>query len=560
MRRKMRHAELRHGPAPMTEKISVSFAGRENCISVDQGTSVLDALLCVGLVPPTACGGQGTCGKCRVRIHGGISTPDSRERMHLTEAELARGVRLACRAVLIEDVIVDIPEHLFDLLQTSISHPKPGISVSRDLAVAVDIGTTSIKIAVIDLNEGQAIAHSASLNPQRVFGHDVMSRLQAACQRGLAREMTKLLRDGVIRLMSHTLLECRADVRDVVRIVISGNTVMLHSFFDMVVTGLATYPYTPHSLDSVVGRAKDYGLTALDRAELLGLPSISAFVGGDIVSGLIATGMHREQVNTIFLDIGTNSEIVLAHQGHLFATSCAAGPALEGMNIEFGMTATSGAITGVTIENDVRLALLAGTPQPLGLCGSGIIELMAELLRINILDTSGKMSVTGVPLPVEIRNRVQHVNGSSVFFLTEEMYFSQKDVRQVQLAKAAILSGVQMLQTLAGASLSDISKVIIAGEFGRHLKIAHLNRLGILEPYPRATYTFPGNSSLEGASLIAVNPQLLEVATKVSKQIEACSLSTHKGYEQLFIKSLDFPEGEKQRPDSAEQLSEKSIL
>jgi uncharacterized 2Fe-2S/4Fe-4S cluster protein (DUF4445 family) len=482
------------------------------------------------------------------------------ELMHLTKTELARGVRLACRVILTEDAIVDIPEHLCNLTQPSPPRRESGLSAPRDLAVALDIGTTTLKIAVIDLIEEQAIDTRVSLNPQRVFGHDVISRLQAACQRGLAREMTQLLRDGVARLLSRALLECAADHSDVVRVVVSGNTVMLHSFFDMEVTGLGTYrtPRTPST--PVVGRAKDYGLTALDRAELLGLPSISAFVGGDIVSGLLATGMHREQVNSIFLDIGTNSEIVLAYQGDLFATSCAAGPALEGMNIEFGMTASSGAITGVTIESDVRLAVLSGASQPLGLCGSGIIELMAELLRIQILDAGGKMSLTGGPLPAEIRRRVRHVNGCSTFFLAEEVYFSQKDVRQVQLAKAAILSGVKTLQALAGASLSDISKVIIAGEFGRHLKTAHLNRLGILETYPNATYTFPGNSSLQGATLIAVNPQLLEEATRFSKRVEAFSLSTHKGYEQLFIQSLDFPEGETQSLDSAQQTSEKSIL
>jgi len=546
MRRKISH----RGLVTVTKSIKITLQPGGEEFFIDDGTTLLDALLQMGKILHTACGGQGTCGKCLVKARGTISNPDERERHHLTQTELEQGYRLACWTILSGDAVVDFPE---SPLPPSDSSHFPSVSenfIARQLSAIVDIGTTSIKIAVIDLTTGKRIGSDSVLNPQRIFGHDVMSRLQMAKQRLKFQEMVKTLRVSISRLILSVLKKIAASPRDIVRIVISGNTVMLHFFFGMEVGGLGKYPYTPESLEAITGKAKDYGLNDFEFSELIGLPAISAYLGGDVVAGLLTSGIYREPANILFLDIGTNSEIILCSHGRLLGTSCAAGPALEGMNIEYGMIASQGAITGVRINNDVELTVIDETLPPLGLCGSGIIELMVELLRVQIVDNTGRMSSPQDSLPPAIKQKVRELRESKAFFITDEIYFSQKDIRQVQLAKGAIFSGIKTLQDRAGITSEEIAKVVIAGEFGQHLKIEHLSKLGILEPYPNATCSFMGNSSLQGASLIASSPQLLTEASLLAREVEAISLAMSSRYERLFIESLEFPSGQEHFVDT----------
>ncbi len=526
----------------MVEKVKVTFEPGGKSFLLDKGTQLLDVLLRTGTPLETACGGQGTCGKCRVQVNGCTALPDEKEQHHLARTDLSKGIRLACRLPLCEDLTIDIPVNSNDLAQKSSNSLSPGKHSSfSSLAVAVDIGTTAIKIEIINLPQGRTLSHESALNPQRAFGYDVMSRLHSARQQNNAEEMTTLLRDCITRIILQSLGKLHALPQDVTRIIISGNTVMLHFFFGKKVCGLGKYPYRAHSLDATVGKAAHYGLTAFGQTEILGLPAISAYLGGDLVAGMLTTNIHKNIKNTLLIDIGTNSEIIFAGPKGLLATSCAAGPALEGMNIEYGMTASSGAISGVAISDEVTLAVIDNRSDPLGLCGSGIIELMAELLRIGLVDTTGRMHPIKDSLPPSVLKRLRFQQEMPAFYLTDKVYFSQKDVRQVQLAKAAILSGQKVLREMACVSPEEVDSVIIGGEFGRHLKPENLQQLGMLEHLPHATYSSVGNSSLQGARLIAVTPELLEKAKEIALQVEAFHLATLRSYEQLFIQSLEFP-------------------
>ncbi|EMS77972.1 ASKHA domain-containing protein [Desulfotignum phosphitoxidans] len=528
----------------MVENIKVAIEPGGKHIFVEPGTFLLDALLKSGSPMQTACGGRGTCGKCRVRVRGDTGFPDEKERHHLTAADLSKGFRLSCCRLLYSDVKVELPDGEGCLPDGC--RDKAGFVVRpffSKLAVAIDIGTTTIKMEIINLPERESLASHSALNPQRVFGHDVMSRIHAARHPESSGQMTGALRNTVTQMILQSLAKIDAQPRDVVRIVISANTVMLHFFFGMDVRGLGKYPYTPESLGATIGWAVQYGLDDFGKTPVLGFPAISAYLGGDLVSGLLSTGVHWSTRNTILIDIGTNSEIILATPNGLLATSCAAGPALEGMNIEYGMTASSGAISGFEILDEIRLNVMGGVSEPSGLCGSGIVELTAELLRTRVVDRTGKMEMpVNSLLPSDILERLRIHRETLAFFLTESVCFTQKDVRQVQLAKAAILAGQKILREKAGLSLDEIESVVIAGEFGRHLNPEHLIRLGMMEPLSHAVFSFVGNSSLKGAEIIAFNPEQMEEARKIASRVEAFPLAMLDRYEQLFIESLEFPD------------------
>lgn len=533
----------------MGDKVRVNVEPLGIGLVANRGTPLLGALLRAGIALQTACGGQGTCGKCRVRVHGSSeSLPTEKEWLHLSVSDISMGMRLACQMVLSDDVNIELPsgsevgEICSDQVESSGGTPS-----FTELVVAVDIGTTTIKLEVIGLPAGKAIASRSTLNPQRAFGHDVMSRIAAADNPDQARVMTSILRDAVTMLIMQSLARLGAVARDISRIVISGNTVMLHFFFGMNVHCLGKYPYTPQSLDAIIGNATKYGLAVFDRAAIFGLPAVSAYLGGDLVAGLFATGIHKTTGNSIFIDIGTNSEIIFVGAKGMMATSCAAGPALEGMNITYGLTASPGAISGVAIDKEVKLTVLGGHPKPLGFCGSGIIELLAELLRVGLVDASGRLQPSNASVPASISKEMRNHEDSLAFFVNDNVCFTQKDVRQVQLAKGALLSGLIALRNLVGVSPDDIGSVVIAGEFGRHLKAKHLLRLGMIEDLPNATYSFVGNSSLKGAGMIAVNPLLLKDAAALASRVMAFPLATLSSYQRLFLQSLEFPANVQER-------------
>jgi uncharacterized 2Fe-2S/4Fe-4S cluster protein (DUF4445 family) len=516
-------------------------------LEAEEGENLLDVLLKAGIQVHSACGNEGTCGKCLVRIEGEVSSITESEQSHISENDLALGVRHACQVQLRGGARVEI---LHDL-------HNPGSSVelreSEDggngfrlphhakLAAAVDIGTTTIKMELVSLSDGRTVARQSSLNPQRAFGHDVMSRIHAAKDPADFLIMVRMARESVRTMIERAAAKLHASLQNVSGIVVSGNTVMLHLFFGMDITGMGKYPYVPVTLEATSARASEIGLPNYPDATVTRLPAISAYLGGDLVAGLLASGICEEDKTSILIDIGTNSEIILAHSGGITATSCAAGPALEGMNIRCGMTAIPGAIESVRIGDDVTFEVVPENTRPLGLCGSGVIELVAELLRAGIVDTKGKMAQGNGWKSGQVRERIRDRGGAMAFHLTEDVFLTQKDVRQVQLAKGAILSGLAALLETSGVSVGEVERVYIAGEFGRRLKLENLLRLGILERFSNASYELIGNSSLRGARMIALDPSLLEKARELAKRVNAFPLSSFETYESLFIKSLEFP-------------------
>jgi len=511
----------------MSERFTVSILPEDKKVPAEKGENLLDVLLKSSVQIDTACGSQGICRKCKVRITGKNGEPET---------------KLACQTEITGDMEVLIPEVDVKSIQVvNDDFLEVDGGLDSEMAVAFDIGTTTLKAEVFTIPEGRTIARISSLNPQRVFGHDVMSRIQAASNPNNAATMTGMIRKSIEGMCKRLLKRTGISYEQISRIVIAGNTVMLHLFFGMDITGMGKYPYTPVSLSATVEDASPFGFDEFIKTEIIGLPAISSYLGGDLVAGILTTGIHEKRETSLLIDIGTNAEIILSYNGSLIATSCAAGPALEGMNIQCGMTAGPGAIEEVEIGHEIRLNIIPGYRQPLGLCGSGIIDLIAELIRVGLIDSKGRMLSSDGHVSQEIQSRVRKYKGTHAFYLTEDILFTQKDVRQVQLAKGAILSGFRALKEYSGMSPEDVRSVYIAGEFGRNLKLDHIKRLGFLDDMPNAEYNFLGNSSIAGAKMIGSNPSLLQKAEKIAGKVAAFPLSSFEGYQRLFVQSLEFP-------------------
>ncbi len=526
----------------ITQKMTLSIFPEGRRLAAVKGENLLDFLLKSGIAIESACGHQGICGKCAVKILHNAPPPGESDRLIFSELAIDAGMRLACRASISGHMDVEVKStHGGVLITENIDFQNVAPASDSQLAVAIDIGTTTVKAEIITVPGGKTIVHASTFNPQRYFGHDVISRIHSAENSENFYRMKDMIRKSIKDMINRMLTMKDLSHERVCRMVVSGNTVMLHLFFGMDVTGMGKYPYSPVSLDAVEGYAPDFGFNELGFVPIIGLPMISGYLGGDITAGLLFTGLNEKEETTLFIDIGTNSEIILSHKEGMAGTSCAAGPALEGMNIQCGMSAAPGAVEGVKISDRLELKIIPGYSSPRGLCGSGIIELMSELIRVGLLNKSGKMLSSNENLPLEINHRLRDHDGVHAFDLSRDVFFTQKDARQVQLAKGAILSGFRALIQCSGIVPQDIKKVIIAGEFGRNLKAEHIIRLGLMDDLPGVVYEFIGNSSLEGAKMIAVDPSLLKKAETLAGSITQFPLSAFGGYEKLFLESLEFP-------------------
>ncbi len=401
---------------------------------------------------------------------------------------------------------------LLDILKSD-RRPEP-------LGLAVDLGTTGVSVMLLSLGTGEVLETASFLNPQFQYGGDVLTRVRF-CMEGAKN--TRALQRLVIDKLNDTLAafsEKGCDPRMIYRVAVAGNTIMQHIFAGIEPSLLAKNPYRP-----IFNGALDLRLPELsvnENAVITVLPAISSYVGGDIAAGIISTGFYLHRGNALFLDIGTNGEIALMRNGRLWCTSTAAGPALEGMNISCGQRAVAGAIeTFFTDENgDVAFSTIGGG-KATGICGSGLIDLTAILLRKGLIDSSGRLS-------------------GKKYAVDDDISVTQKDVRQIQLAKGAIAAGIKMLLDEAGGRCDEIDAIYIAGSFGAHLNAENLKAIGMIDPSFSGEIRFVGNSSLEGARLALVNKNILRLMREITEKGKAISLSDRETFQEIFVNELRF--------------------
>ena len=413
--------------------------------------------------------------------------------------------------------------------------------------VAVDIGTTTVVVSLVDLNIGAEVGTTSAINPQRDYGHDVLTRIKYAMKHpwGLERLGT-LIREEISRLIGDLCSRARIERERIYEVTVAANSTMMHLFLGVDPSSLGSSPYIPAFTSSQTVPASELNLKISDFGEVYCLPSVSGYIGGDIVAGLITSELYKSDERALFIDIGTNGEIVLGSKEGMHACSCAAGPALEGMNISCGMIAADGAIERVHIDGDVKINTIGDRPA-IGICGSGIIDAVSELLKVGAIEGSGKfIGLTGeTGSAPSWASRLTSFNKSKSFVLARsplgnEIRITQKDIRQVQLAKGAILSGILALSRRLGINFKDIGVVYIAGAFGHHIRMESLAGLGVIPEECLSKVKLVGNSSKAGAVLCLLSRKKREEASFVSKRVNYIELSCYPGYERLFTESLSF--------------------
>jgi uncharacterized 2Fe-2S/4Fe-4S cluster protein (DUF4445 family) len=444
----------------------------------------------------------------------------------LKRAELADGWRLGCQARANGRVVLDVAQWGFDVLADAVEL-RGGI---RDgVGVAVDLGTTTVVAQALDLRTGQVFGVRTGLNPQCAHGADIMSRVQVALH---SRELTRLIRASVGRMIEDVLGR-RDDVREVVLV---GNTVMHHLFSGLPVESLAAVPFRSGMLEERAflpgelgaggsrGTRADQGVcpTALpqDRdCKIRFVRCIGGFVGSDILAGIAAVGLHRAERLSALIDLGTNGEIVVGDRHGLECASTAAGPAFEAACISSGMRAATGAISEVSyMHGRFECQVIGGGPAR-GICGSGLVDAAAAGLEAGLVLANGRLA-----------------NGARELGLTETVALSQRDLRELQLAKAAIAAGLQILCARRGARVEDLDRVYLAGAFGNYIRIASAERIGLLQMDPERVEP-AGNTALRGAKLALLDPSALE-----GIEVEHVELAAVDGFQETFVDCLGYPE------------------
>jgi len=413
--------------------------------------------------------------------------------------------------------------------------PWPG----RQLGLAVDVGTTKVAAYLVDLSNGHTLAAEGIMNPQISYGEDVVtriSRVQGSASEGA--QMRRLIVEALEKLTADLCQKVDAAMEEIVEAVIVGNTAMHHLLLGLPVDQLARAPFVPAVREALDVKARDVGLHIAPGAYVHLLPNIAAFVGADHVAMLLATEVSQADGLVVALDIGTNTEVCLVSDGKMTSVSCASGPAFEGGHIKHGMRAASGAIERLQLADDtVHYQTINGAP-PVGICGSGILDTLAQLRLNGVIDEKGRMT--------DDHPRIRSRKGLREFVIVSEkerdghpaITITQKDVRELQLATGAIHTGIQVLLETSGHSTGEIAQVVIAGAFGTYIDVASAIAIGMLPSLPLHRFQQVGNAAGTGARLALVSCSKRSEAQAIARRIGYIELATVPQFMQTFTEAL----------------------
>jgi uncharacterized 2Fe-2S/4Fe-4S cluster protein (DUF4445 family) len=492
------------------DRVKIRLHPLGKVLTARKGSPLKDALHAYGVEFP--CGGKGSCGKCAVRILEGTVGMDRHHRERIAELDLEPGWTLACLSRCESDLVVEVEQ--FEIIIQADETPF-AFTPGKGLGIAVDLGTTTLVAQLVNLETGHILAVETALNPQKVYGNDLISRLESALA-GASGEMTAMIR-GKIGSMIRAL--CRGHDREVGRIVIVGNTVMQHFFCGSDIRPLSFYPFESPDLGLKQFTARGLGW-GMDCGEVLFFPSIGSFVGSDILAGIRATGMHDHDDLTVLVDLGTNGEIVAGNRDGLLCASTAAGPAFEGARISRGMLATTGAISSVASLGDPGEVHVIGGTEPKGICGSGLIDAVGVMLKEGLIGAFGEI-----------------LSGEGEIMVARPVSLTQKDIQEFQLAKAAIAAGLQILLHRLGARRADVSRIYIAGAFGTFINIEHVLRTGMLD-FPAERIRQLGNTAIMGARMFLFPDD--SSAAEITGKVKHVNLESENNFQDLFIEQMSF--------------------
>ncbi|OHD71658.1 MAG: hypothetical protein A2W19_02350 [Spirochaetes bacterium RBG_16_49_21] len=633
-------------------EITITFLPDNVSVTAQRGESLLRAAHAAGVHINSSCGGQGTCGKCRILIKSGSVQGGKTEK--ISDHDYEKGYRLACLCHALEPLAVEIPPESrlhrgvldrklsdkptgrlaptlsIDALKTrqhrllvekkfmNIDPPtiennasdlsrtlralkkqhtienialdyhviqklartlregewnatatllsaatgllregpgserliniEPGNTAGSHYAIAVDVGTTTVCAELLDMNRQEAVAEASDYNRQMKYGDDVISRIVYTQKDDGLHILQKAVADTINGVIDVLIKKQKIDRQDISHITVSGNSVMTHILCNLDPRYIRTAPYTPTINTLPPVKARELGINLGSHAYLSAVPLVASYVGGDIVSGVLASGLYRRKRNTLFIDIGTNGEIVVGNREWLVTASCSAGPAFEGGGIRHGMRAADGAIEEIRIDPDTcePVVFTIGEDKPKGICGSGIINIVAELLEAGILDQKGKFK-TGIR-----GGRVRRGSDGMEYLLVPaeksgidgDIVITEVDIDNFMRAKGAMYAGYQTLLESVGLAYSDLDEVIIAGAFGSYIDIEKSIIVGLLPDLPTERFSFIGNSSLAGAKLVTLSPDLWDDAMQIAGKMTNFELSDNKSFMDYYIASLFFPHTE----------------
>ncbi|MGI6684181.1 MAG: ASKHA domain-containing protein [Bacillota bacterium] len=596
----------------MGNNLRVTFLPDNIQVEVTADKNILQAAGQAGVELDGPCGGNGSCGKCRVRV--------------LNEKGVYQWA-LACRTQVNRDMTVEIPQlevslhrknelSLADLnvkidpgiikkavnvtaaslenqhsdgerllnalddngleirLEALRSLPKavrdkkakglvtavisqqqvlavePGDTKEKLFGIAVDIGTTSVVVALMNLITGETLGVASASNPQATFGADVIARIDHVNQNpeGLD-QLNRRVIQVINRLAAKLAKDNGISPQSIYQMTVVGNTTMSHLFLKADPTNLATAPFIPVVSEAVQVEAKELGVDIAPHAKVYVTPSIAGYVGGDTIGVIMSTDLYKKEGIYLVIDIGTNGEIVLAKNGEMISCSTAAGPAFEGAQIRFGMRAAKGAIERVVIKDDVEIKVIGNQPAK-GICGSGLMDAVAEMVQAGIIEASGRLlsKENAGHLPPGLQKRLGSSEDLGAYFilaykedsLGEEVVLTQRDIRELQLAKAAIAAGIQVLLEQLNLTIQEIDGVLLAGAFGSYINKFSALGIGLLPPIDPDRIYSVGNAAGAGARKFLVSKEMRQKAEKVARQVKHLELSARADFQDRFISSLSF--------------------
>jgi len=461
-----------------------------------------------------------------------------------TDLELLRELPGRLRRFGFKGTAVLTDHHLIDF--------EGGDTSGQCFGAAFDIGTTTIVGALLNLRNGEELAVASQMNPQVRFGDDVLSRIQYARnnERG-GDELHAVIVEAVNKLFAELCSEANVPCEHIYEITFAGNTTMEHLLCAIDVSPLGEVPFVSAHARGLMLRADELGVSIHSRGAGYIFPVIGGFVGGDTVACILATQLVHQGEATLLVDIGTNGEIVLSHDGKLFAASTAAGPAFEGARITCGMRATSGAIEKVVFDDDMQTSVIGGT-EAKGLCGSALVDAAAELLRCGVVRPNGRMvAPEKLPetLPQALRSRVRNNDANQPEFVLSrgsnggtEVVLTQRDIRELQLATGAIRAGINILLSRAGLASGDLKSVLIAGGFGSFIRRSNAQRIGLLPgDIEHQKIQYVGNASLNGAKWALLSTNARKGAEELARKAEHVELSQDANFQDQFAEAMIFP-------------------
>ncbi len=594
-------------------------------IMTEENETLLETLTRYRLPVENICNGQGTCGKCKVRMSGKVSVPSVQDLEHLNDVELEAGFRLACTVVPEEGMVIELNfvesqdrkesallkmkrgtldprvekicvtlskpsledeigdwdrvvgalstvtgrnygnpslhvlSKVSDVLRTEkfvvtitvfeneILEIEPGDTTKRLYGVAIDIGTTSVGLALYDLTKGDLLKVVSIENGQTAYGADVISRISFAKE---SQENALMMCSAIRRTINYLLneLESRTGVRknEIIKMSIVGNTTMHHLLLGLDVSHLAVSPFVSVCNRSLEFSAHELGLEINSQARNFLFPNIGGFVGGDTVGAVIGAPEVLEKGNHLLIDLGTNCELFLKTDNVMMACSTAAGPAFEGAGIAFGMRAKQGAVESVTLTADGVNCDVIGGQEPIGICGSGLIEAIDEMKQAGVINIQGKIAVpeTSDNLPPELRKRIRATERGREFVLAYgseqrlDITISQKDIGELQLAKGAVCAGIKTLVEMAGISVAELDSVILSGTFATYLKANNILNIGLIPDISPEKVKMVGNAAHVGAIRTLLNHREMDRTQELFKKVRHIELGGSATFSNYFMNSM----------------------